>query len=85
MLNNQVSKAVRLAIAFGAASTAVFSANSIAADEGVEKVERIQVTGSRIKRTDIETTVPITSNGRIECSRCFESISGHYRWFKSIK
>ena len=64
MLNNQVSKAVRLAIAFGAASTAVFSANSIAADEGVEKVERIQVTGSRIKRTDIETTVPITSIGR---------------------
>ena len=36
MLNNQVSKAVRLAIAFGTASTAVFSANSIAAEEGVE-------------------------------------------------
>ncbi|MEM5513814.1 TonB-dependent receptor [Pseudoalteromonas sp. AS84] len=64
MLNNQVSKAVRLAIAFGAASTAVFSMNTIAANEGVEKVERIQVTGSRIKRTDIETTVPITSIGR---------------------
>ena len=64
MLNNKVSKAVRLAIAFGAASTAAFSASSIAAEEGVEKVERIQVTGSRIKRTDIETTVPITSIGR---------------------
>ncbi|MEI8642298.1 hypothetical protein P4S68_19715 [Pseudoalteromonas sp. Hal099] len=37
MLNNQVSKAVRLAIAFGTASTAVFSASSIAAEEGVEK------------------------------------------------
>ncbi|WP_283710525.1 TonB-dependent receptor domain-containing protein [Pseudoalteromonas prydzensis] len=64
MLNNKVSKAVRLAIAFGAASTAAFSASSIAAEEGAEKVERIQVTGSRIKRTDIETTVPITTIGR---------------------
>ena len=64
MLNNKVSKAVRLAIAFGAASTAAFSASTIAAEEGAEKVERIQVTGSRIKRTDIETTVPITTIGR---------------------
>ncbi|MGB2708276.1 MAG: TonB-dependent receptor [Pseudoalteromonas nigrifaciens] len=60
MLNNQVSKAVRLAIAFGAASTAVFSASSIAAEEGIEKVERIAVTGSRIKRTDLEGSVPVT-------------------------
>ena len=59
MVNNKVSKAVRLAIAFGAASTAAFSANSIAADEGAEKVERIEVTGSRIKRTDMETAQPI--------------------------
>ncbi|MGO2349671.1 TonB-dependent receptor plug domain-containing protein [Pseudoalteromonas nigrifaciens] len=60
MLNNQVSKAVRLAIAFGAASTAVFSASSIAAEEGIEKVERIAVTGSRIKRTDLEGAIPVT-------------------------
>jgi len=53
MLNNKVSKAVRLAIAFGAASTVAFSASTIAAEEGVEKVERIQVTGSRISRTDM--------------------------------
>ena len=60
MLNNQVSKAVRLAIAFGAASTAAFSASSFAAEEeGVEKVERIQVTGSRIKRTDLEGASPV--------------------------
>ena len=51
MLNNKISKAVRLAIAFGTASTAAFSASSIAAEEGVEKVERIQVTGSRIRST----------------------------------
>ena len=60
MLNNQVSKAVRLAIAFGTASTAVFSASSIAAEEGVEKVERIEVTGSRIKRADLESASPVS-------------------------
>ena len=55
MVSNKVSKAVRLAIAFGAASTAAFSANTFAADEdGAEKVERIEVTGSRIKRVDLE-------------------------------
>lgn len=60
MLNSKVSKAVRIAIAFGAASTAAFSASSFAAeDESVEKVERIQVTGSRISRTDMETAVPV--------------------------
>ena len=60
MLNNKVSKAVRLAIAFGAVSTAAFSASTTAAEEGLEKVERIQVTGSRIKRTDLETSSPVT-------------------------
>jgi outer membrane receptor protein involved in Fe transport len=65
MLNSKVSKAVRLAFAFGAASSSVFSANTIAA-EGAEKVERIQVTGSRIKRTDLETAVPITTIGKAE-------------------
>jgi outer membrane receptor protein involved in Fe transport len=66
MLNNKVSKAVRLAIAFGAASTAAFSANTFAAEEGAEEIERVQVTGSRIKRTDLETTVPITTIGRAD-------------------
>ena len=60
MINNKVSKAVRLAIAFGAVSTAAFSSSSIAAEDGLEKVERIQVTGSRIKRTDLETSSPVT-------------------------
>eukprot|EP01093_Parvamoeba_rugata_P008176 TRINITY_DN234_c0_g1_i3.p1 TRINITY_DN234_c0_g1~~TRINITY_DN234_c0_g1_i3.p1 ORF type:complete len:884 (+),score=259.06 TRINITY_DN234_c0_g1_i3:3813-6464(+) len=61
MLNNKVSKAVRLAIAFGAVSTAAFSASSFAAeDETAEKVERIQVTGSRIKQVDLENSSPVT-------------------------
>ena len=65
MLNNQVSKAVRLAIAFGAASTAAFSASSFAAEEeGAEKVERIEVTGSRIRSTDLETAQPIQTISR---------------------
>ncbi|NNG42864.1 TonB-dependent receptor [Pseudoalteromonas sp. NEC-BIFX-2020_002] len=63
MLNNKISKAVRLAIAFGAASTAVFSASSIAEEkkDGVEKVERIEITGSRLRRTDLEGVAPITT------------------------
>jgi outer membrane receptor protein involved in Fe transport len=61
MLNNKISKAVRLAIAFGTASTAVFSANSMAADEGAEKVERIEVTGSRIKRFSEVSPTPVTT------------------------
>ena len=61
MLNNKVSKAVRLAVAFGAASTATFSANTFAADEeNAGKVERIEVTGSRIKQVDMETASPVT-------------------------
>ncbi|MBQ4858694.1 TonB-dependent receptor [Pseudoalteromonas sp. MMG007] len=62
MLNNKVSKAVRLAIAFGAASTVAFTANTFAAeDEGAEKVERIEVTGSRIKRFSEVSPTPVTT------------------------
>lgn len=61
MLNNKLAKAVRLAIAFGGASTAVFAANVNAAEEqAAEAVERIEVTGSRIKRTDMESASPVT-------------------------
>jgi outer membrane receptor protein involved in Fe transport len=60
MLNNKVSKAVRLAIAFGAASTAAFTSSAFAAEEGAEAVERIEVTGSRIKRTDMEKASPVS-------------------------
>jgi outer membrane receptor protein involved in Fe transport len=63
MLNNKVSKAVRLAIAFGAVSTAAFSASSFAAEENAEKVEKITVTGSRIQRAEISESAPIFSYG----------------------
>jgi iron complex outermembrane receptor protein len=59
--NNKLSKAVRLAIAFSAASATAFTAQVIAADEEeTVRVERIEVTGSRIRRTDLEQSVPIT-------------------------
>lgn len=61
--NNKLSKAVRLAIAFGAASTftgAAIAQQAAQDDESTAKVERIEVTGSRIKRTDLEGAVPVT-------------------------
>jgi iron complex outermembrane receptor protein len=58
--NNKLSKAVRLAVAFGAASTAAFTGVVNAQEtEEAKSVERIEVTGSRIKRTDLETASPI--------------------------
>ncbi len=59
--NNKLSKAVRLAVAFGAASTAAFSGTAFAQQEAEEtaKIERIDVTGSRIRQTDIETAQPV--------------------------
>ena len=57
--NNKLSKAVRLAIAFSAASATAFTASVNAAEEEAAKVERIEVTGSRIKRTDLESASPV--------------------------
>jgi outer membrane receptor protein involved in Fe transport len=58
--NSKVAKAIRLAMMFGAGAAASIAAPTIAAEEGAEEsVERIEVTGSRIKRTDLETSSPI--------------------------
>jgi iron complex outermembrane recepter protein len=63
--NNKLSKAVRLAIAFGAVSTVALSASVTAADEtAIEKIERIDVTGSRIRSTDLETAQPVHTISR---------------------
>ncbi|TXH93452.1 MAG: TonB-dependent receptor [Rheinheimera sp.] len=72
--NNKTANAVRIALAFGAASTAAFTSASVSAqeqtEEAKEKVERIEVTGSRIKRVDVETASPvqITSSEDIKLS-----------------
>ncbi|PKG85918.1 TonB-dependent receptor [Colwellia sp. 75C3] len=58
--NSKVAKAIRVAMMFGAGAAAAISAPTFAAEEGVEEVERIQVTGSRLKRTDMESASPIT-------------------------
>jgi len=67
--NNKLSKAVRLAIAFGAASavTGTAVAQQAQSDEASSaRVERIEVTGSRIKRADMETASPISVIGRAD-------------------
>ena len=61
--NNKLAKSIRLALMFGGASVAFAGTSAVAqeADEAMEEAaERIQVTGSRIKRTDMEGAVPVT-------------------------
>ncbi len=59
--NSKIAKSIRLAIAAGAATTAFAMPASMAfAEEGAEEsVERIQVTGSRIKRQELTAVTPI--------------------------
>jgi iron complex outermembrane receptor protein len=59
MRKNILAKSVRFALIGGAAAAAFTAPTVFAADEQAA-VERIEVTGSRIKRTDMETPVPIT-------------------------
>jgi outer membrane receptor protein involved in Fe transport len=59
--NSKVAKAIRLAMMFGAGAAASIATPTIAAEEGAEDiVERIEVTGSRLKRTDMESASPVT-------------------------
>lgn len=56
----KVNQAVRLGLVLAAGGTAfVSNAQEAAAGTEVKKVERIEVTGSRIKRTDMETAQPV--------------------------
>lgn len=63
--NNKLAKSVRLAIAFGAAATALAAPQTLlAADKEAsaeEDVEKITVTGSRIRRTELEAATPVFS------------------------
>lgn len=59
--NSQVAKSIRLVLIVGAAVTTFVATSVFSAEEGAEQaVERIEVTGSRIKRSDMETASPIT-------------------------
>ena len=59
--NSKLTKSVRLAMTFGAASATALASNAYAQqDANAESVEKIEITGSRIKRTDMESANPIT-------------------------
>jgi outer membrane receptor protein involved in Fe transport len=58
--NSKVAKAVRVAMMFGAGAAAAISAPAFSAEEAsADNVERIEVTGSRIKRADMEGANPV--------------------------
>jgi len=57
---NFLSNAIRVALFVGTASTLVAAGQVSAAEEKEVSVERIEVTGSRINRTDVETASPVT-------------------------
>ena len=60
--NSKLAKSVRLAMAVGAASTAMVATTSANAQEAAaDTVEKISVTGSRIQRTDLEGASPVIS------------------------
>lgn len=59
--NSKVAKSIRLALMIGAAATATVSTSAFSAEQAVEEeVEKIEVTGSRIKRSDLEGASPVT-------------------------
>ncbi|PKG56409.1 TonB-dependent siderophore receptor [Shewanella sp. GutDb-MelDb] len=61
-VNSRLAKAVRFALVSGAATAAALSSPVVLAvdADNADKVERIQVTGSRIQRSDMETATPVT-------------------------
>jgi iron complex outermembrane receptor protein len=73
--SNKLTKAIRLALVAGATTTILAAPNAMAfAEEAAEKkgVERIQVTGSRIRRSELTAVTPI-----IEISAQEFAISGN--------
>ena len=68
--NSKIAKAVRLAMMIGASAAAAISAPAaFAAEDGAESVERIEVTGSRIKRSDMEGANPVTVIDEVAISK----------------
>jgi iron complex outermembrane receptor protein len=66
--NPQLARAVRLVLATGALASVAFAPPTLAQDQ-TEKLETIEVVGSRIKRTDIETTQPVFVLERADLQR----------------
>jgi iron complex outermembrane receptor protein len=76
MRNNQLRLAVRTALAAGALATSVAVPTAIAQEEAAADLDRVQVTGSRIQRTDIEGALPVTVIDREQIERSgFQSVA----------
>ncbi|PCH97207.1 MAG: TonB-dependent receptor [Gammaproteobacteria bacterium] len=69
--NSKIAKAIRLAMMCGAAATVSISTSAFSAEEksAEEEVERIEVTGSRIKRVALSTPSPIITVDAAELLR----------------
>ncbi len=70
-LNSKLARSVKLALAIGAASTAAFtSTTALAQEEAADgDVEKIAVTGSRIRRADVEGANPISVMDAIDIEK----------------
>ena len=70
-INSKLAKSVKLACAFGAASSIGFTGavNAQETEEAADTVEKIEVTGSRIRRTDIEGANPVTVMSRVDIEK----------------
>jgi iron complex outermembrane receptor protein len=66
--NNKLARAVKIACAIGAASTLGFAGSALAQeDDGAEKaVEKIQVTGSRLRQAEFASSAPIAVVGQAQ-------------------
>ncbi|WP_290617907.1 MULTISPECIES: TonB-dependent receptor domain-containing protein [unclassified Arsukibacterium] len=67
--NTKIAKAVRLAIAFGAVSTLAMNSAVVSAQEDAaaeQQIEKIQITGSRIRSANAVSTSPISTIGELE-------------------
>ena len=59
--NNKVAKRIRLALMIGSGFIGLMSISAFSAEKVIEEdVERIEITGSAIKRTDLEGALPVT-------------------------
>ncbi|MCH1921529.1 TonB-dependent receptor [Shewanella sp. A3A] len=58
---NKLSSAVKWSLVAAATGISFASVSAVAADDGANKVERIEVTGSRIQRQDMESASPVTT------------------------
>lgn len=58
---NKAAQAVKIALLSGVTATALVAPSAFAEEESKKNVERIEVTGSAITRTDLEGALPVTT------------------------